>query len=202
VAAPAIAGNEATNANLAQDFAVVDVAIPVHNEERDLEGCIRRLRSHLGATLPYRFQITIVDNASTDRSYSIARRLARELTEVRALHLPLKGRGRALRYAWFTSGAPVVAYMDVDLSTDLAAFLPLVAPLLTGHSDIAIGSRLTGSSRVVRGVKREIISRCYNLLLHVALRTHFSDAQCGFKAVRREVIDRLLPLVEDPGLVL
>jgi putative flippase GtrA len=104
-----------------------------------------------------------------------------------------------LRTAWLASEAPVLVYMDVDLSTDLAALLPLVAPLISGHSDLAIGTRLARSSRVVRGAKREVISRGYNLLLRGALATRLSDAQCGFKAIRADVAARLLPLVEDSG---
>jgi putative flippase GtrA len=74
-----------------------------------------------------------------------------------------------------------------------------VAPLVSGHSDIAIGTRLSRGSRVVRGAKREVISRCYNLLLRGTLAARFSDAQCGFKAIRRDVAAQLLPLVEDTG---
>ena len=106
------------------------------------------------------------------------------------------GAGRCTQ-VWAASEAPILAYMDVDLSTDLAALLPLVAPLISGHSDLAIGSRLPRGSRVVRGPKREMISRCYNLILRGALSARFSDAQCGFKAIRRDVAARLLPLVED-----
>ncbi len=142
---------------------------------------------------------SIADNASTDSTWLIATRLAAELPGVRAIHLDAKGRGRALQSVWSVSTARVVAYMDVDLSTDLNAFLPLVAPLLSGHSDIAIGSRLARTSRVVRGPKREVISRCYNLVLHTTLRARFSDAQCGFKAVRCDVAQVLLPHVEDTG---
>jgi putative flippase GtrA len=113
------------------------------------------------------------------------------------VHLDRKGRGRALRAVWEASDAEVVSYMDVDLSTDLNALLPLVAPLVSGHSDLAIGTRLSRSSRVVRGPKREFISRCYNLILKASLQARFSDAQCGFKAMRTEVARKLLPLVED-----
>jgi len=113
------------------------------------------------------------------------------------VHLDEKGRGRALRFAWMASDAEVVAYMDVDLSTDLDALLPLVAPLLSGHSEVAIGSRLSPGSRVVRGPKRELISRSYNRLLHAVLRTGFRDAQCGFKAMRTDVAAALLPAVLD-----
>ena len=144
--------------------------------------------------------ITIADNASTDAHLG-DRRSASPTTfdGVRCLHLDEKGRGRALRTAWSASDAHVVAYMDVDLSTDLDALLPLVAPLLSGHSDVAIGSRLASNARVVRGPKRELISRGYNLLLRTTLRAGFSDAQCGFKAVRADVARELLPLIEDQG---
>ncbi|MZF87682.1 bifunctional glycosyltransferase family 2/GtrA family protein [Streptomyces sp. SID5643] len=176
---------------------VLDVVVPVHNEETDLESCVRRLHAHLGETFPYAFRITIADNASTDATPRIAARLAAELPGTDWFRLTEKGRGRALHTAWSRSRAPVLAYLDVDLSTDLAALLPLVAPLISGHSDIAIGTRLARGSQVVRGPKREIISRCYNGLLRSTLAVGFSDAQCGFKAVRRDVAERLLPLVED-----
>ncbi|MET9392903.1 bifunctional glycosyltransferase family 2/GtrA family protein [Streptomyces sp. NPDC006624] len=178
---------------------VLDVVVPVHNEEDDLERSVRRLHAHLRETFPYAFRITVADNASTDRTPQIAARLAAELPGTDWIRLAAKGRGRALHVAWSRSDAPVLAYLDVDLSTDLAALLPLVAPLISGHSDIAIGTRLARGSRVVRGPKREIISRCYNGLLRSTLAVGFSDAQCGFKAVRRDVAERLLPLVEDRG---
>jgi putative flippase GtrA len=177
---------------------VLDVVVPVHNEETDLEPCLRRLHAHLSA-LPYPFRITVAENASTDGTVEVATRLAAELSDVEVLALPEAGRGRALRTAWLRSDAPVLVYMDVDLSTDLAALLPLVAPLISGHSDLAIGTRLSRSSRVVRGAKREVISRGYNLLLRRALAVSLTDAQCGFKAIRADVARRLLPLVEDAG---
>ncbi|GAA0927295.1 hypothetical protein GCM10009558_107000 [Virgisporangium aurantiacum] len=182
---------------------VLDVVIPVYNEERDLGPCVRRLHAYLEAHLPYPFRITIADNASVDDTPVVARQLAGEFAHVVHLRLDAKGRGRALRAAWTGSDAPVLAYMDVDLSTDLAALLPLVAPLISGHSDLAIGSRLARGSRVVRGPKRELISRGYNLLLRRTLAASFSDAQCGFKAIRSDVAARLLPLVRfglQPGI--
>ncbi|WP_444951445.1 glycosyltransferase [Micromonospora ureilytica] len=179
--------------------AVLDVVIPVYNEEVDLGPCVRRLHAHLSAHFPYPFQITIADNASVDDTLKVADGLVGELPGVEVLHLDAKGRGRALSVAWSASSAPVLAYMDVDLSTDLAALLPLVAPLISGHSDLAIGTRLARTSRVVRGAKREVISRAYNLLLRGALAARFSDAQCGFKAIRADVAAELLPLVRDTG---
>ena len=175
----------------------VDVVVPVHNEQDDLAPNIRRLHAYLETTFPLSARITIADNASTDDTATIARCLADELPGVRVVRLEAKGRGRALRAAWEDSDAWVLAYMDVDLSTDLAGLLPLVAPLISGHSDLAIGSRRARGSRVVRGPKREIISRAYILLLRTLLGARFSDAQCGFKAIRADAARRVLPLMED-----
>ncbi|MEZ0051800.1 glycosyltransferase involved in cell wall biosynthesis/putative flippase GtrA [Mycobacterium sp. MAA66] len=178
---------------------VLDVVVPVYNEQVALPGSIRRLHRHLEENFPYPVQITIADNASIDDTPQVAAALAAELDNVRVVRLELKGRGRALHQVWSTSQSPVLAYMDVDLSTDLAALGPLVAPLISGHSDLAIGTRLARDSRVVRGPKREFISRSYNLILRGALSAKFSDAQCGFKAIRADVAQALLPLVEDTG---
>ncbi len=128
---------------------------------------------------------------------SIAQRLASTLNGVQALILARKGRGYALRTAWSASEADVVAYMDVDLSTSLSGLLPLVGSVLSGHSDLAVGTRLARGSRVVRGPKRELISRGYSHMVRLALRSHVSDFQCGFKAIRRERALQILPLVDD-----
>ena len=177
----------------------VDIVVPVRNEERDLAPSVRRLVSYLRECFPFTARVTIADNGSTDATWAIASRLARELPGVRAIHMDLPGRGRALRAIWSQSDAEVLAYMDVDLSTDLNALLPLVAPLLSGHSDLAIGTRLARGSRVIRGPKRELISRSYNLLLRTFMGARFSDAQCGFKAIRRDQARALLPLTQDTG---
>jgi putative flippase GtrA len=175
----------------------IDIVVPVYNEDASLEDSVRRLHEFLSDEMPYAWRIVIADNASTDATLAIARALAFELDHVTVLHLERKGRGRALRAAWTASDADVLCYMDVDLSTDLRALLPLVAPLISGHSEVAIGSRLASGAQVVRGPKRELISRCYNRLLHYGLRARFSDAQCGFKAIRADAARRLLPAIED-----
>ena len=177
----------------------VEIVVPVRNEEHDLGPSVRRLRGYLDHAFPCRTRITIADNGSTDGTWPLALALAADLDGVRAVQIDRPGRGGALRSVWSASEADVFAYMDVDLSTDLNALLPLVAPLLSGHSDVAIGTRLARGARVIRGPKREIISRCYNLLLHATLGTRFSDAQCGFKAIRADAARELLPLTEDTG---
>jgi glycosyltransferase involved in cell wall biosynthesis len=177
----------------------IEVVVPVHNEEAALELSVRRLHRYLTAEFPFIWRIVVADNASTDATPAIAAELARRLPSVSLVRLERKGRGRALRAAWSLSDAQVVCYMDVDLSTDLRGLLPLVAPLLSGHSDLAIGTRLAHGARVVRGPKREVISRGYNRLLRTVLRARFSDAQCGFKAVRADLLEDLLPAVRDDG---
>ncbi|MFV0458795.1 MAG: glycosyltransferase [Actinomycetales bacterium] len=181
------------------DRPVLDLVIPVYNEQEVLAASVRRVIAHLRETFPYPFRVTVADNASTDATHEIALGLQDELAEVRAVHLSQKGRGRALKQVWSSSDAQILGYLDVDLSTDLDALWPLVAGLMSGHSDVAIGSRLARGSRVVRGARREIISRCYNLILRVALGAGFTDAQCGFKAIRADVAAELLPHVQDPA---
>ena len=171
--------------------------VPVRDEERHLSASISRLLAYLRTSFPFPALVTIADNGSTDRTWAVAKALEHEFAEVRAVRLAESGRGRALRAIWSASDADVLAYMDVDLSTDLNALLPLVAPLLSGHSDLAIGTRLARGARVIRGPRREVISRCYNVLLHATLGTRFSDAQCGFKAIRADQARVLLPLTRD-----
>ena len=177
----------------------LDVVVPVYNERDTLEQSIALLHAHLSAEEPASWRITIADNASTDGTALLADALAARLDGVVAVHLAEKGRGRALKAVWSASPARVLVYLDEDLSTDLRALRPLVAPLLSGHSDLAIGSRLANASRIVRGGKREFVSRSYNALLRGTFGVRFSDAQCGFKAIRADVAQRLLPLVEDTG---
>src|SRR3954451_21371470 len=180
--------------------AQIDVVVPVHDEEPVLERSIRRLHRYLSSEFPFSWRIVIADNASTDATAAIATGLARELPGVEVLLVDRKGRGRALRAAWSASPARVVCYMDVDLSPDLRGLLPLVAPLLSGHSDVAIGTRLAHGARVVRGARRELISRSYNSLLHAVLRARFSDAQSLFKAARSDALGAgLLDAVRDDG---
>ncbi|GAA12236.1 glycosyltransferase [Gordonia alkanivorans] len=178
---------------------VLDIVVPVHNEQADVASSVRQLADHLRQHVPYPARITVADNASTDDTLAIALGLVDELEGVRVVHLEEKGRGRALNGVWQCSDAEIVAYCDVDLSTDLNALMPLIAPLVSRHSDIAIGTRLSRSSRVVRGPKREFISRSYNLILRTAMGARFSDAQCGFKAMRTDIARGLLPFVVDTG---
>ncbi|MFF1764853.1 glycosyltransferase [Streptomyces sp. NPDC058249] len=175
----------------------VEIVVPVYNEERALPGCLRTLHARLRDQLPFPWRITVADNASVDRTFEVATELAAELPGVGVFHLDRKGRGLALRTVWGASEADIVVYMDVDLSTGLDGLLPLIAPLASGHSDLAIGSRLAPGARTVRGPRRELISRCYNGIIRLTHGARFSDAQCGFKAARTEVLRPLLEKTQD-----
>lgn len=175
----------------------VEIAVPVYNEADQLENHVLRLRRFLDSQVPFTSQVKVVDNASTDETWAILERVAATVPGVSAVHLDRKGRGGAIRTAWSASQAAVVSYMDVDLSTDLTALLPLVRPLLDGDGDIAIGSRRLPGSAVHRGFRRETISRGYLMLARRLLCTKISDLQCGFKAMRVEVAKALLPEIQD-----
>ncbi len=175
----------------------VDAVIPVYNEEHVLAHSVATLHAFLAEHLPYDWRILIADNASTDGTLALAQQLSEQYPRVAWLHLDQKGRGRALRKAWLESRADVVSYMDVDLSTELSAYPPLVDAIVREGYDVATGSRLGRASRTTRSTKRELISRGYNLLIKAVLWTRFSDAQCGFKALSRRAADVLVPLVQN-----
>ena len=174
----------------------VDVVIPAYNEEKDLPRCIAALWDFLNEHLSYHWQIVIADNGSTDKTLAVAQALSQQYPRVTYVHLEQKGRGRALRKVWLESKADAVSYMDVDLSTKLDAFPKLIQALNEGYG-VAIGSRLMRGSKTKRSVKREFTSRAYNLLIKAMFCSSFSDAQCGFKAVRRDVIQEIVPFIKD-----
>lgn len=175
----------------------VDIVVPVLNEEKILQSSIETLDEYMMENLPYRYQITIADNGSQDNTLKIAKSLAQNYQSVRVVRLAERGRGRALKQVWQSSQADILTYMDVDLSTSLDDFLPMIQPLVAGEAGVAIGSRLMKKSKTSRGFKREFISRCYNKIIKLTSRTKFSDAQCGFKAIRRDVAKRFLPKIKD-----
>lgn len=176
----------------------VNICIPVYNEEAELRTSVMTLATYLQQNLKdFVWDITIVDNASTDRTYEIAKQLAQEQPHVIALHLPQKGRGRAVKHAWEHSTHDIVAYLDVDLSTDLKHLPSLIRSLTRGY-DIAIGSRNAHGARVFgRNMLRTVTSKGYMTLIKLAFWVHFSDAQCGFKAVTRAVVRDLVPHIVD-----
>ncbi|MCA9750687.1 MAG: glycosyltransferase family 2 protein [Gemmatimonadetes bacterium] len=174
----------------------VDVMIPVYNEERALPVSVSTLSAFLREHVHVPYRILITDNASIDRTEEVGRRLCDEYPHVDYVRLPRKGRGGALKQVWLESPAEFVTYMDVDLSTNLSAF-PKMLALLEDGADVVIGSRLRHDADTTRSFKREVLSRGYNVLVKAFFGTRFTDAQCGFKGMRREAVKRLVPHVED-----
>ena len=178
---------------------LVNITIPVYNEEKILPSSIASLHAFLGQHCRFDWEIVVANNASIDGTLEVAKRLSKEFSNVRVVHLDQKGRGRALRKTWMESQADILSYMDVDLSSNLFAFPPLIEALVSGGFDIGIGSRLLKASTTKRSIKRETISRIYNLMVKAFFFTKFSDAQCGFKAITKKSAAELLPKIEDNG---
>ena len=176
---------------------LVEVVVPALNEERTLRTNIETLYNFLRAQDGLQFRITIADNGSTDRTQVIANELAEHYAAIRVVRMSERGRGRALKQVWMNSDADILSYMDVDLSTSLDDFMPLIKPLVNGEAGVAIGSRLSKHSRTTRCFKRDFISKTYNKIIKTYMGTKFSDAQCGFKAIRRDVARTILPKVTD-----
>ncbi len=175
----------------------VDVVVPVYNEEVVLTQSVETLRDFLTQNVSFSWNIVIADNASTDNTLAIAKQISKQYEDVTYVHLGLKGRGRALKKAWLESDADVVSYMDVDLSTGLDAF-PILINSIDDKHGVAIGSRLMKGAKVIgRSIKREITSRGYNMLIKAAFFPSFGDAQCGFKAVRRDVVQNIVPFIDN-----
>jgi glycosyltransferase involved in cell wall biosynthesis len=177
-------------------LATVDLVIPCYNEEHVLAGSVEKVLAWCDVHPEHQWRVVVANNASTDRTLEVARELeAKHPGRVTALQIPVKGRGIALRTAWLTSEADVMAYMDVDLSTDLGHIPELVDPIARGDVDLAYGTRLHALSQTNRSTKREITSRGYVFILRLA-GLKVTDAQCGFKAISREAARALLPLVQ------
>jgi len=177
----------------------VDVVIPVYNEERALPLSIPVLREFLsGPDFPYEWRIVIADNASTDDTPAVSRRLAAQSEgEVEYVRIERKGRGYALKQMWPASDADIVSYMDVDLSTGIEAFPALIKAIAEDGYGVATGSRLMRESQVTRSLKRRVLTFGYNNMIKALFRTRFSDAQCGFKAVSRDLAQGVVPMVQD-----
>lgn len=172
--------------------------LPAYNEATVLPWSVRTLAAYASkALVDYDWKIVIVDNASSDNTQAVMTDLQREQPRLGYLRIPMKGRGIALQTAWTDLDFDVSLYMDVDLAVSLEAVKPVVDVVANGEADIAVGSRYAPGARVERSVFRSITSVGYNVLtkLIVGLRTR--DAQCGFKAIRKDIALQLLPLVRD-----
>src|SRR5437899_997369 len=138
----------------------VSITIPVYNEESCLADTLHRLKDFLGSrNFGCDWEIVIADNGSTDQTCEIADQFRMQNAECKTklISLPEKGRGRALKHVWLNSDAEILAYMDADLSTDLEALPKFIESLVSGHYDLATGSRLLIPQLTTRCFKREFM---------------------------------------------
>ena len=166
----------------------IEVVVPVYNEEHVLEANVRRLHAYLGNGFPDSAAITIVDNASSDGTFDVAHALATEARR-RDRHAPAREGPRRARCAprgWAaTRRGRLHGRRPLDGPGRPAQ--PLVAPLLVRATATSRRHAADHGAHVVRVAQREVISRSYNRArCRTLLRSRFSDAQCGFKAGRRE----------------
>ncbi|MFF8596610.1 glycosyltransferase family 2 protein [Streptomyces sp. NPDC015220] len=178
---------------------MLDIVVPVSDQENDPGPGLRRLHAHPRETFPGPSRSTATDDAGTDGAPRIAARPAGELPEAEWPRPTEKDRGRALRAARSRPAVLVPAYPDADLPTgpptEPAALLPLVAPLLPGHRDFANDTRLAPGARVVRGPDRKTVSRRYGVNPRAILGVGLSCAPRGSRSAPRDVTEQPLPLV-------
>jgi glycosyltransferase involved in cell wall biosynthesis len=177
----------------------VDVVIPCYNEVTVLRESAEKTLALFAEHPAYDWRLVIADNGSTDGTSELARALEAEHPgRLKAMIIPVKGRGLALREAWLESDAAIVSYMDVDLSTDLAHLPRLIGMVAGGDCDVAIGTRLARGSKTKRSLKREVTSRGYVALIRLTFpRLRITDAQCGFKALNRKTVEAVVPKIEN-----
>ncbi|MHC1579597.1 MAG: dolichyl-phosphate beta-glucosyltransferase [Candidatus Alkanophagales archaeon] len=175
----------------------VSVVLPAYNEAERLEAAVDAVEKKL-RELGVSFEIIIAEDGSTDGTYEIARRIASSRSSVRLLHSDRRlGRGGALKRAFRLAGGETLAYLDVDLATDLEHLGELINSVRLEGYDVATGSRLLPGSDAARTLKRKLMSVTFNFLVRRLLRSEVRDHQCGFKAFKRSSLMEILDEVKD-----
>ena len=171
----------------------LEIAIPVLNEEKDLEKQIKKIINYINKEIPEnKIGIVIADNGSIDKTYDIAKKLS-NLDNIRNIHTKKKGVGKALKKAWLTSDAEYVGYMDLDTATDLKHLIEVSELLKQKKFKIITGSRnLPGSKVENRKLHRGILSRGFNLIIKLIFSSKITDGMIGFKFVKKDALPTLI----------
>lgn len=167
------------------------ITIPVFNEEKVLKSSIVKTIQYCRKKLQDDWEILIADNASTDKTAYIGKKLAENYKRVSYFSINERGRGKVLHRAWDRFLADCYVYMDVDLSTSLKHLSKLVNKVLKEDFDIAVGTRNHKDSKVKRSFVRTVVSKVYIFLVKIIFNTNLSDTQCGFKAFNKAVVKDL-----------
>lgn len=169
----------------------VSMVFPAYNEAKMLRDTVEKTVQALEESA-YSYEIIIAEDGSTDGTDKIALELSRQYPTVRHIHSDQRlGRGLALKNAFNSCGGEILAFMDVDLATDIKHLKTLIESIKEGY-DIAIGSRMHPESKVERKLSRKISSKMYNFMVRTLLGSKIKDHQCGFKAFKREPLLRIL----------
>lgn len=174
----------------------VSLVLPAYNEAERIVRCVERAVETLEKITPS-FEVIIAEDGSTDETPSLAAELADIYAQVRHLHSDTRlGRAGGMVRAFRVAEGEILAFMDVDLATDLSHLQELIQAIRDGF-DVATGSRLMKESDVTRSFKRTILSRGYNFLVRLLLKSKIRDHQCGFKAFRRDMLFEIIDELED-----
>lgn len=175
----------------------ISLVLPAHNEADKIRAAVRQTKQAL-AEFSSSYEILIAEDGSTDGTADIANRVASADSSLRHIHSDMRlGRGKALNHAFKLAQGDILAYMDVDLSTDLSYLKPLINAIKEEQYDFATGSRMLKDSTVKRSFKRKAMSTVFNLLVRIILRSTIRDHQCGFKSFRKDALMRILTEIED-----
>lgn len=176
------------------------ITLPCFNEEQVLEKNVNTIFNYAQKGLSdYDWSILVIDNASSDKTFEIAKKLNQQNPKILIAQYLKKGRGAALKNVWQANNCyDIYSYMDIDLATDLNHFTDLISKLDEGYN-IAVGSRYVPGAKAQRSFRRKFMSKVYNLLLKLFLKVDFKDAQCGFKAFDKKSIINILPKTFDSG---
>jgi len=178
----------------------ISIIIPISNEEKRVEACVRRMLRFCQEK-EWDFELIFAEDGSTDNSASIVKRYAVSDHRIKMINISTRqGKGGAIIST--ALNFPIkecMAYMDVDLAGGPSELEKLIGFL--GNNDIVLGSRLLrdDSVKVRRPFYRAILSHLYSRLFRTLFRNSIHDPQCGLKVFRRDIISKLLENITVKG---
>ena len=172
----------------------INILLPVYNEELRIKNGVDKTVAYLKSIDFSDYEITIIDNASTDSTPTLAKELSAKYNSVKYLRLEEKGVGIAIKNGVLNNTCDYVGYMDIDLSTNIKHLKQVISLFKKNPNiDIINGSRLNKKSNM-QGRKwyRNLTSHGLTLMLKIFLKLKASDSICGFKFFKKEVIQSLI----------